>query len=228
MCWLIRHEATVRNSNQASLTKRNYSHHVSGDNIHTQHNSSLEPFSQNYDPTSNNITYVVCFNFIHEWLKSTSNARILRNFFMAILFTLRIFERNLLKGSRRSNIFIFSFWYLAWYLNLSLTSNKQTHYLAKVLRLNKKLPWKVSHKFVVRSRLSPLLYAIVTPNLLKWWDKLGCNLDWRAVRTNYLCMYVCIVQSPSKLDINRKKTRRNNKQPEIISFGKSLHPAIRC
>ena len=42
-------------------------------------------------------------------LTSTANDRFLRNFFMACLFTLRIFVRNLLRGSRRRNIFHISF-----------------------------------------------------------------------------------------------------------------------
>ena len=42
-------------------------------------------------------------------LTSTLNDRFLRNFSMAGLFTLRIIARNLLRGSRRRNIFHISF-----------------------------------------------------------------------------------------------------------------------
>ena len=38
-------------------------------------------------------------------LTSTPNDRFLRNFFMAGLFTLRVFARTLLRGSRQRNIF---------------------------------------------------------------------------------------------------------------------------
>ena len=55
------------------------------------HNWSLQPFRQNYDLASHT-TYTVCF--------------------MAILFTFRVFARNLLIDSRWRNIFIFSFWCL--------------------------------------------------------------------------------------------------------------------
>ena len=48
---------------------------------------------------------------------------------MAILCTLRVFARNLLKESAWRNIFIFSFWCLTWSLNSDLTSNKSIHYL---------------------------------------------------------------------------------------------------
>ena len=41
-------------------------------------------------------------------LTSTQNDRFLRNFFMAGLFTLRLFAGNLLRGNRRRNIFLFS------------------------------------------------------------------------------------------------------------------------
>ena len=46
-------------------------------------------------------TYDMCVNFIHK----TDFLRL----FMAILFTLRVFARNVLRGSRRGYIFIFSF-----------------------------------------------------------------------------------------------------------------------
>ena len=53
-------------------------------------------------------TYVVCVNFRHEWqdiqFKVDFERQIFGRFFMAILFTLRVFARNLLKESRRSYI----------------------------------------------------------------------------------------------------------------------------
>ena len=62
-------------------------------------------------------------------LKSTSNDRFLRSFFIAGLITLRVFARNLLKESRRRNIFIFSFCCLTWSLNSGLASTKPTNTL---------------------------------------------------------------------------------------------------
>ena len=50
----------------------------------------LKPFSQDYG-IAFHTTHVVCINFIYE------NDRFLRNFFMADLFTLRVFGRNLLR-----------------------------------------------------------------------------------------------------------------------------------
>ena len=57
-------------------------------------------------------TYVVCVNFIHMWwdlqFKDDSEHQIIFFFeklFMAILFTLRVFARNLLRGNRRRNNF---------------------------------------------------------------------------------------------------------------------------
>ena len=50
-------------------------------------------------------TYVVCVNFIHNKvggtysLKSTPNDRFFEKLFMAILFNLRVFSRNLLRGN---------------------------------------------------------------------------------------------------------------------------------
>ena len=86
------------------------------------HNWPLKPFSHVYDQASHT-TYVVYVNFMTGEiysLKSTSYDRFLRSFFMAILFTLRAFKRNLLKWSRRRNIFIFSFWCLTCDLNSAL------------------------------------------------------------------------------------------------------------
>ena len=48
--------------------------------------------------------------------------------FMAILFTLRVFARNLLKGNRRRNTFCIYFLCLARGSNPDITSNKRTHY----------------------------------------------------------------------------------------------------
>ena len=87
---------------------------ISNDYIHTYiHNWLLQPFSQNYDPVSHT-TYVVCVNFLHTWrdlqFKVDSEWQIFEKLFMAILFTLRAFARNLLRGSRRRNIsFLFRF-----------------------------------------------------------------------------------------------------------------------
>ena len=55
--------------------------------------------------------------------------RFFEKLFMAILFTLRVFARNLLRGNRRKNTFRISFWCLAWDSNFGFSSNKPTHYL---------------------------------------------------------------------------------------------------
>ena len=78
-------------------------------------------------------TYVVCVNFLYiiggtYSLKSTPNDRF-EKLFMAILFILRVFARNLLRGNRQRNIFRISFWCLAWDSNRGFSSNKSTHHL---------------------------------------------------------------------------------------------------
>ena len=78
-------------------------------------------------------TYVVCVNFIHKWrdlqLKVDFKWQIfLRNFFMANLFTLRVFVRNLLSGNHRRNTFCILFWCLAFGSDPGFTSNKPTYY----------------------------------------------------------------------------------------------------
>ena len=67
---------------------------------------------------------VVCVNFIHKW-----RDWFFEKLFMAILFILGVFDRNLLRGNRRRNIFCILYWCLACCSNPSLTSNKPTHYL---------------------------------------------------------------------------------------------------
>ena len=46
-------------------------------------------------------------------LKSTPNYRFFKKLFMEILFTFRVFARNLLRGNRQRNIFHILFWCLA-------------------------------------------------------------------------------------------------------------------
>ena len=64
------------------------------------HNWSLQPFSQDCGLASH-ATYVVCFNFIHEWqdlqFNVDSERQIFNKLFMAILFTIKVFARNVLK-----------------------------------------------------------------------------------------------------------------------------------
>ena len=79
-------------------------------------------------------TYVVCVIFIYKWgdlqFKVDSERQIFyEKHFTAILFTLRIFARNLLRGDRRRNTFRISFWCLAWDSNPGFSSNKPTQYL---------------------------------------------------------------------------------------------------
>ena len=73
-----------------------------------ENNRSLQPFSQDYG-LSSLTTYVLCSNFIHEGrdlqFKVDPERQIFDKLFMAILFTLRVYARNLLRGSRQGNIF---------------------------------------------------------------------------------------------------------------------------
>ena len=61
--------------------------------------------------------------------QNVTNDRFLRNFSWQFFFTLRVFATNLLRGSCRRNIFIFSFWCVTWDTYPSFTSNKPSHYL---------------------------------------------------------------------------------------------------
>ena len=62
-------------------------------------------------------------------LKTTSYDRFFKKLFMAILFTLRVLARNLLRANRRRNTFCILLWCLAWGANPGFTSDKMSHYL---------------------------------------------------------------------------------------------------
>ena len=79
-----------------------------GDFIY-RHNWSLQLFSEEYDLASDT-NYVACFNFINNWrdlqFKVDFEWQIIEKLFMAILFALGVFARNLLRGScPRNNIY---------------------------------------------------------------------------------------------------------------------------
>ena len=96
------------------------------------HNWSLQPFSLDYWPSFSH--HLCCVLILYKSggtysLKSTSNDRFFKKLFMVILFTLRVFDRNLLRGNRRRNTFRISFLCLAWDSNPDYSSNKPQHYL---------------------------------------------------------------------------------------------------
>ena len=89
------------------------------------HNGPLQPFSQD-NGLASHTTQVVCVNFIREWrnLQSIPNDRFLGNFYLAGLFTLRVFDRNLLIYF---SYFIFDDWPGIW--TQAFASKKPTHYI---------------------------------------------------------------------------------------------------
>ena len=104
------------------------------------HKWPLHSNCQGFNLTSH-ATYFVCVNFVHKWwdlqykFDSFRFDRFLRSFFIATLFTCRVFARNLLRCRCRRDIFMFSFWCLTWGLNSDLMSNKLKHYLLELRRL---------------------------------------------------------------------------------------------
>ena len=62
-------------------------------------------------------------------LNLTPNDRFFKKLFMAILLTLRVFARNLLRGNRWRNNFHISYWCLGWDSNPGFSFNKPTHYV---------------------------------------------------------------------------------------------------
>ena len=82
------------------------------------HNSSLQPYRQDYWPS---FSYHLRVNFINMrrnlQFKVDSELQILEQLFMTILFIVRVFARNLLIGSRRRNTFCILSLCLAWCSN---------------------------------------------------------------------------------------------------------------
>ena len=83
-------------------------------------------------------------------LKSTPNDRFLEKLFMAILFTLRVLARNLLRRNRRRKYaFRISFCCLACYSNPGFSSNKLTHFLRRLLDW----PYDAKTKYPLQGKL---------------------------------------------------------------------------
>ena len=74
------------------------------------------------DLVSHTTLCCVCVNFMRK-------LRDLQFKVVAILFTLRAFARDLLRGNDQRNTFCILFWILAWGLNPGFTFNKPTHNL---------------------------------------------------------------------------------------------------
>ena len=90
---------------------------------------SLQPFSQDYK-SALHTTYVVSVNFTHLQFRVDFERQIFDELFMAILFTLRTFPINMLRVSRRTNIFLYNFVFVSDLgLKRGFMSNKPTHYL---------------------------------------------------------------------------------------------------
>ena len=129
-------------------------------------------------------------------LKLTANSNILFvKLFMAILFTLRVFARNLLRGNRRRNTFCILFWCLAWGSNPGLSSNKPKHYLLDYGDYNMTLYHMVDLSYflhlISKANQLEIFQTFISPQ--RNWSvqaHLVNNPDWRVVMTNFVCMYV--------------------------------------
>ena len=114
------------------------------------------------------ITYVVCFNFIHKWrdlqFKVDSERLIFEKLFLAILFTFRIFARNLLRGSRQRNILTFSFWCLTWVIYDDLNSLVlDSTVISCFFSLSFKMDWK--YFFLGLKTSASLPRSVLAPSL---------------------------------------------------------------
>ena len=81
---------------------------------------------------TSNTTYVVCFNLIHVWrnlqFNVESERKFLKTFFMAILFTIRVFALNLQRRSRQRNIFVIFNFVVCWLIRCKArVASQQNH-----------------------------------------------------------------------------------------------------
>ena len=103
--------------------------HWSKDEVTYVHNSTLQPFSQDYR-LAFHTTYVVCVNFTHEWRDLQFNVDSERQIFEKLFHGTFYLLSLLLKGNRQGNIFFYiSFWCMTWDIKPGFTSNKPIHYL---------------------------------------------------------------------------------------------------
>ena len=99
-------------------------------------------------------------------LMSTPNDSFLRNFFMAGLFTLRIFARNLLRGSRQRNTVCILLCWLDWDSNPTLPTRlrrlpKSIDRLNFLLELLLFTPQSLAELFMKTFLLSPVRYYLL-------------------------------------------------------------------
>ena len=90
------------------------------------HSWLLQPFPQGYGPSfSHNLLHNISVNVWWNQ-QSKSSDRLFEKFVVIILFILRVFARNLLRGYCRRNIFFhISFLRLTWDMNLDFMSIKR-------------------------------------------------------------------------------------------------------
>ena len=122
-------------------------------------------------------------------LKSTPNDRFFEKLFMAILFTLRVFARNLLSGNRRRNTFRISFWCLAWDSNPGFSSNKPTHYLLD------HGDFKVSHQYWNSTTL------IHSYSVQHWFISTGCKEHEHNVDIKLIIFEICLIHTTTHSEL---------------------------
>ena len=93
-----------------------------------------------------------------------------RNFFMSILFNLRVFARNL-RGNPRRNTFCILFWCLAWGSNPGFTYNKPTYYRLDYGDFKFRYSWlqNLNRKYKIRDDFLKVNYLVkgLTLRLIK-------------------------------------------------------------
>ena len=123
-------------------------------------------------------------------LTSTPNNRFLRNFLMAGLFTLRVFVRNPLRGSRRINIFHISFFW--WYfLRHNFVPSQQFQVFKQFFSGNSPTNWLEMgiNLSVIHLRQTWLWATMIQFNVKKSSLKIVTRQDFNiGITIRFLCM----------------------------------------
>ena len=98
----------------------------------------------------------------------------LRNFSWQFYCTLRVVARNLLKGNRRRNTFLISFWCLAWDSNPGFSSIKPTHYLLTTASSIENHVYEISYVFTRIMMINRDCYVKLSCVMLTETVKLSC------------------------------------------------------
>ena len=130
-------------------------------------------------------------NTVQRWIRM---ADFWETFSWQVIFTLRVFPRNLLRGNRERNIYFFhiSFWCLIWDTSPGFMSNKSIHYLLDYgdfgsISIVCENYWNISRYSCISGPLS-LQWNFVTNEPKRFWYMYICK--WLLSLQNSILLFL--------------------------------------